>query len=159
MSENKFFRIIKTTPNQVMFILHSVSNPSLSKLVRLTDRIPEQTVPVDWALDLFLNEENYQLFKKGCITVNDIEALKNAAIEAGVYFGDELDFTPAKVDDMKNILEIIKAGNRAKILKAIEQYGEDKVKTVAMSNVKDLTSGVIQMLEGVFKIQLTMDVE
>ena len=60
MSENKFFKIIKTTPNQVMFILHSISNPSLSKLVRLTDRIPEQTVPADWALDLFLNEENYQ---------------------------------------------------------------------------------------------------
>ena len=59
MSENTFFKIIKTSPNQVMFILHSISNPSLSKLVRLTDRIPEQTVPADWALDLFLNEENY----------------------------------------------------------------------------------------------------
>lgn len=159
MSENKFFKIIKTTPNQVMFILHSISNPSLNKLVRLTDRIPEQTVPVDWALDLFLNEENYQLFKKGCITVNDVEALKAAAIEAGVYFGDELDFTPAKVNDTKQILETVKTGNRSKILKAIEQYGEDKVKTVVMSNAKDLTSGVIQMLEGIFKIQLTMDIE
>ena len=159
MSENKFFKIIKTTPNQVMFILHSISNPSLSKLVRLTNRIPEQTVPVDWALDLFLNEENYQLFKSGCVTVNDVDALKAAAIEAGVYFGDELDFTPAKIEDPKEILSIIKTGNRSKILTAIEKYGEDKVKAVVTSNVKDLTSGVIQMLEGIFKIQLTMDVE
>ena len=60
---------------------------------------------------------------------------------------------------MKQILEIVKTVNRSKILKAIEQYGEDKVKTVVMNNVKDLTSGVIQMLEGIFKIQLTMDVE
>ena len=93
------------------------------------------------------------------ITVNDVEALKAAAIEAGVYFGDELDFTPAKVDDTKQILGIVKTGNRSKILKAIEQYGEEKVKTVVMSNAKDLTSGVIQMLEGIFKIQLTMDIE
>ena len=64
MSENKFFKIIKTTPNQVMFILHSISNPSLSKLVRLTDRIQEQTVHVDWELDLFLYDENYKLFNK-----------------------------------------------------------------------------------------------
>ena len=60
---------------------------------------------------------------------------------------------------MKQILEIVKTVNSSKILKAIEQYGEDKVKTVVMNNVKDLTSGVIQMLEGIFKIQLTMDVE
>ena len=69
MSENKFFKIIKTTPNQVMFILHSISNPSLSKLIRLTDRIPEQTVPADWALDLFLNEEIWTKLNNSCALV------------------------------------------------------------------------------------------
>ncbi len=159
MSENRFFKIIKTTPDQVMFVLHSVNNPSLNKLVRLTDRIPEQTVPVDWALDLFLNEENYQLFKNGCITVNDVQGLTEAAIKAGVYFGAELDFVPAKVEDSKQILAIVKSGTRSKILDAIKTYGEERVKTVVVSNVSELTSGVIQMLEGIFKIQLTMDIE
>lgn len=159
MSEDKFFKIIKTTPNQVMFVLHSISNPNLSKIVRLTNRIPEQTVPVDWALDLFLDEDNYRLFKEGLITVNDVKSLTAAAIEAGVYFGDNLDFIPAGKDDSNNILAEIKTGNRNKILNVIKKYGEDKVKAVVLSNVNELTSGVIQMLEGIFKIQLTMDVE
>lgn len=159
MSENNFYKIIKTTPYQVLFKLHSISNPSLVKTVNLTNRIPEQVVPMDWALDVFLNEETFELFKKGLITFNDVDGILADAITHGVYFGDGLDFTPATKDDNKLILKEIESGNRARILDAIKTYGDDRVRSVVIANVANLKSGVVQMLENIFKVQLIADGE
>lgn len=156
MSENKVFIIKKTTPGSVLFNLSPLSNSTIKREVYLTKRLPQQTLPLDWALGVFLNPEIFAMYKKGLFTFNDNEGIKNAAVEAGVYFGD-LDFEPRKEDPSPKILQVLKSGVRADILKAIATYGDDTVKGVVTANANILTTGVIQMLENHWKIQLTLD--
>ena len=96
------------------------------------------------------------MYKKGYFTFNDNEGLVKLAIENNVYFDEVLDFTPAKESTNAEVLAVLKAGNRNNILKAIDKYGEEKVKEVAISNVQELTNGVTNMLENLWKISLTI---
>lgn len=159
MSENtpKFFKMTKAIPGNVVMIIHPFSNPELSKVVKLTHRNPSQNLPLDWALGIFMNNESYNLYKKGIITFDRNEELAKEAYENGAYFSDVLEFEPSTEKDMPLILDILKKGNRQAILNAIEKYGNDKVRMVAIENLEDLSQGVVTMLEGIFKIQLTMD--
>ena len=99
----------------------------------------------------------YNLYKQGTFTFNDNEGVVKAAIEAGVYFDETLDFTPVKEDVTPKILKVLKSGVRADILKAIKDYGDDLVKNVVIQYANDLTTGVVGMLENHWHIQLTMD--
>lgn len=159
MSEIKSFKITKAIPGDVIFILHPVSNPAISRQVHLSTRTPSQILPLDWALGVFLDNGIYAMYKKGIFTFNDNDALVKAAYENGVYFGEELDFTPSSEKDSGEILTILKSGNRAEIMKARDTYGSDKVKEVAIANVKDLTTSVVNMLENLYHIQLVIDGE
>lgn len=159
MSEIKNFKLIKVSPVTVMFSLHPVSNPQLGRTISLTNRIPFQVLPLDWAMGVFADPEVYQLYKEGAITFENNSEAVAAAIEAGVYFDEALDFTPAKPDQSKEILATLKAGNRQKILEAIEEYGQETVKNVAMMNIEDLTQGIVSMLENVLKVQFVIDGE
>lgn len=160
MSENMItFKITKTTPGTVLFRLSPVSNNTISRVVRLTDRNPHQVLPLDWALGIFVDNEVYSLYQHGAFTCNDNDGLAKAAYTAGVYFDDKLDFTPVKEDYVNTIADILIKGERSAIMNAVKQYGNDKVKAVAIANAKNLTHGVIQMLENLFHIQLTLDGE
>ena len=146
--------ITKTSPNDVLFTLHPLSNPSLSKVVHLTKRMPKQALPEDWALGVFFNSNLYNMYKKGLFTFDKNDELVKAAIANNVYFDEVLDFTPAKETIERDILTILKAGNRSNILKAIDKHGKDFVKDVAIANVSELTNAVTNMLEEMFKISL-----
>lgn len=159
MSETKVFKIKKTTPGNVLFILHPISNPMLTKEIYLTDRRPFQFLPMDWALGIFMDDGNYRLYKKGMFTFENNDELVKAAYEAGVYFDEKLDFTPVKEDNDKEILAILKSGNRASIDKAIKDFGRDLIIKVAASNVDSLNTGVVRMLESLLKVQLVIDNE
>lgn len=159
MSEQKVFKIKKTVPGSVLFILHPISNPMLTKQIYLTDRNPMQFLPLDWALGVFMDDGNYKLYKKGMFTFENNDELVKAAFEAGVYFDEQLDFTPAREDNEKVILSILKSGNRSSIDKAIKDYGSESVKKVAIAYVEELNTGVVRMLENIFKIQLVIDNE
>ena len=152
----KTFIIKKTVPGSVLFTLSPLSNQSLKKEIYLTSRLPQQTLPLDWALGIFLDNSLYNMYRQGLFTFNDNKGIVQAAREAGVYFDEELDFTPAE-DNTPKILKALKSGVRADILKAIKDYGDDLVKGVVVQHANDLTTGVIQMLENHWKIQLTMD--
>ena len=156
MSEMKTFTIKKTIPGSVLFTLSPLSNQSLKKEIYLTTRMPQQVLPVDWALGVFLDNSLYDMYKKGIFTFSDNKGVVEAAREAGVYFDESLDFTPAE-DNTGKILKVLKSGVRADILNAIKNYGDDLVKGVVIQNADDLTTGVITMLENHWKIQLTMD--
>lgn len=97
------------------------------------------------------------MYKKGIITFDNNDALARAAYEAGAYFSENLDFTPATTDNDQKIFEILKAGNRQKILDAINTYGKEMVRLVAIEKLSVLPQGVVNMLEGIFNIQLTID--
>ena len=158
MSE-KTFKITKTVPGTVLFRLSPASNNSISRLFTLTDRNPHQVLPLDWALGIFLNDGVYSLYSKGAFTCDNNNGLVEAAYEAGVYFDDKLDFTPAETDYTDKIAAILKKGDRSAIMNAVKEYGNDRVKAVAIANAPVLTHGVIQMLENIFRIQLTLDGE
>ena len=153
----KTFTIKKTVPGSVLFTLSPLSNQSLKKEIYLTSRMPQQVLPVDWALGIFLDNTLYNMYKEGVFTFNDNDGVVLAAREAGVYFDEALDFVPLKEDCTPKILKALKSGVRADILKAIKEYGDDLVKNVVVKYANDLTTGVIQMLENHWNIQLTMD--
>lgn len=153
----KFFKIMKTVPGDVMFILHPFSNPELSKLIKLTARTPSQQLPLDWALGIFMTDSNYTLYRKKIISFENNAALVRAAYEAGAYFSEELDFEPAPKDYSDEIFAILKTGNRQKIVDAVSTYGEDRVREIAIAHCKDLTTGVVNMLETILKVQLIVD--
>lgn len=156
MSEMKTFTIKKTIPGSVLFTLAPLSNQSLRKEIFLTSRMPQQVLPEDWALGIFLDNSLYEMYKKGIFTFNNNEEVVKAAREAGVYFDEVLDFTPAE-DNTGAILKVLKSGVRSEILKVINKYGDELVKDVVIKYANDLTTGVITMLENHWKIQLTLD--
>lgn len=160
MSENvqpKTFRMKKLVPGEVILAVHPFSNPELKKVVRLTKRNPYQVLPLDWALGIFMDTANYNLYKKGYITFENNEALVKAAYEAGAYFDDKLDFTPATEDNMDVIFQMVSSGNRAKLEEAVKKYGRDKVLSIVIEKREELSMGVVQMCEGFFKTQLIID--
>ena len=119
--------------------------------------MPQQVLPLDWVLGIFLDSSLYGMYKKGIFTFNDNEGVVQAAREAGVYFDETLDFAPAKENNVAQILKVLKSGVRADILKTIKDNGDDLVKSVVIKHASDLTTGVIQMLETHWRVQLTMD--
>ena len=159
MSDIQAVKITKTRPGNLLFILHPISNLQMSKEIYLTDRSPSMTLPLDWALGIFLDDGVYRLYQGGHFTFSDNDALVKAAYEAGVYFGEVLDFEPATSDNSGKILEILKAGNRKKIEDAMKLYGDDVVKAVTFAHASELSVNVVRMLEDLFKVQLTLDGE
>ena len=155
----KAFRMKKAIPGNLLIIVHPFSNPELKKEVYLTDRHPIQVLPLDWALGIFIDNGNYNMYKEGYFTFENNEDLAKAAYEAGAYFDDELDFTPVKEDLDTLILPELKSGNRARITSAIDKYGKEKVQIVASSHVGELNVNVVNMLESLLKVQLIMDNE
>ena len=153
----KTFTIKKTVPGSVLFILSPLSNQALKKEVYLTERMPQQVLPLDWALGIFLDNNIYGMYKKGIFTFNDNKGIVQAAREAGVYFDEVLDFEPVQDDITPKILKVLKSGVRGDILRTIKEYGDDLVKNVVIQYANDLTTGVVQMLENHWNIQLTMD--
>ena len=159
MSDNQNFQIIKTVPGTVLFMVHPVSNPMLSRRILLTDQNPKQSLPLDWALGVFADSGAYALYKNKAFTFDHNEALVKAAFEAGVYFDDKLDFEPARVNRTDAIFATLKSGNRSSIMQIVEKEGVDAVKEVAIAKTNDLTTSVVKMLENILKIQLTVDGE
>ena len=157
MSENRNYVLIKTTPNTVLFDLHPVSNYAMTRRIVLTNRSPKVALPQDWALGVFQDSGLYGMYKQGLFTFDDNDAVVKAAFEAGVYFDEALDFTPAKVDQTKDILTELESGNRSRINAAIQKYGADNVRDVAAQSINSLSTGVVNMLEGILHVQLTVD--
>lgn len=147
----------KVIPGDLLIILHPLSNPMISREVFLTDRNPNQMLPLDWALGVFMDNGIYNMYKNGIFTFENNDALVKAAYEAGAYFDETLDFVPVKEDNSKIIFEILSSGNRAKIIKAIDDYSKEAVLAVAVDKVESLSTGVVQLLESILKVQLTMD--
>lgn len=154
--EKKSFILKKTTAGEVFTYVSPMSNPTVSRVIHLTDRVPQQILPLDWALGFIIDQGNYSLYKKGYVTFDDNDSLAKAAVDAGVWF-DTFDFTPAKENKVDTILSILKTGNRSKILETIEQYGRDEVANIASHHVEELTTAVVAMLENVLKTQLIID--
>ena len=153
----KTFTLKKVVPGSVLFTLSPLSNQALKKEIYLTTRMPQQVLPLDWALGIFLDTSLYNMYKKGIFTFNDNEGIVKAAREAGVYFDEVLDFEPVSEDTIGKILKTLKGGVRADIIRSIKDYGDDLVRDVVIKHAQDLTTGVITMLENHWHIQLTMD--
>lgn len=157
MSKN--YVLTKTTPNDVLFNLHPVSNMALTRKIYLTNLKPKVALPEDWALGIFQDEGIYEMYRKGYFTFDDNDGIVKAAFEAGVYFGETLDFEPSNENRVKEILAVLKEGNRSKILDAIEKYDASTVQDVAIANLGDLSQAVVKMLENILKVQLVVDGE
>ena len=164
MSDNineapKIFKLQKTVPGNVLFTLHPVSNPALAKEIYLTNRQPSVMLPADWALGVFASDGLYTMYQKGVFTFDNNKALAKLAYDQSLFFSEDLDFTPIDSNNVEIIKNILKTGNRKAIEDAIEKYTKERVKEVAISCVKELSMGVVNMLEGIFHVQLVVDGE
>ena len=157
MPENKQYVLIKTSPNEVLFTLRNVENPQLTRRIHLTNKTPQQPLPLSWALSVIADPVLYGMYKKGYFSFNDNDSLAKAAYEAGYWFDEKFDFEPATKADDGLIFTILKVGNRTKIEEAIKKYGEERVKAVAINKCGELSQNVIQVLEKRFGIQLVID--
>lgn len=155
----KIFKLQKTVPGNVLFTLHPVSNPALAKEIYLTNRQPSVMLPADWALGVFASDGLYTMYQKGIFTFDNNKALAKLAYDQSLFFSEDLDFTPIDSNNVEIIKNILKAGNRKGIEDAIEKYSQERVKEVAISCVKELSMGVVNMLEGIFHVQLVVDGE
>ena len=155
----KIFKLQKTVPGNVLFTLHPVSNPALAKEIYLTNRQPSVMLPADWALGVFASDGLYTMYQKGGFTFDNNKALAKLAYDQSLFFSEDLDFTPIDSNNVEIIKNILKAGNRKGIEDAIEKYSQERVKEVAISCVKELSMGVVNMLEGIFHVQLVVDGE
>ena len=164
MSENineapKIFKLQKTVPGNVLFTLHPVSNPALAKEIYLTNRQPSVMLPADCVLGVFARDGLYTMYQKGVFTFDNNKALAKLAYDQSLFFSEDLDFTPIDSNNVEIIKNILKTGNRKAIEDAIEKYTKERVKEVAISCVKELSMGVVNMLEGIFHVQLVVDGE
>lgn len=161
MSEQNIFKIKKNIPTNLFFTLTPYSAEGISSLNRqiyLTYRMPEAALPMDWALGIFINPSLYKMYKEGIFTFDNNEALLKAAIEKGLIFEEELSqFNIKQVNKEEEILKIIKKGNRKEILKIIEDEGRDMVISVVSLNIDTLQYAIVQMLESILGVQLTID--
>ena len=155
----KIFKLQKTVPGNVLFTLHPVSNPALAKEIYLTNRQPSVMLPADWALGVFASDGLYTMYQKGVFTFDNNKALAKLAYDQSLFFSEDLDFSPIDSNNVEIIKNILKAGNRKGIEDAIEKYSQERVKEVAISCVKELSMGVVNMLEGIFHVQLVVDGE
>ena len=155
----KIFKLQKTVPGNVLFTLHPVSNPALATEIYLTNRQPSVMLPADWALGVFASDGLYTMYQKGVFTFDNNKALAKLAYDQSLFFSEDLDFTPIDSNNVEIIKNILKAGNRKGIEDAIEKYSQERVKEVAISCVKELSMGVVNMLEGIFHVQLVVDGE
>ena len=156
MSEVKSFILKKTSAGDVFTFVSPMSNPSVKRVIHLTEHTPQQVLPEDWALGFLIDQGNYSLYRTGYVTFDDNERLAKTAVDAGVWFED-FKFQPAEPDQTNKILDILKQGNRTNILQAIEKYGSDIVTEVASHNAESLTTAVVSMLENILKTQLVID--
>lgn len=151
MSEllNKTIRMINTTPNLIIFKLAPFDNPGNVRTIKLGNNNLNKilTMPMSLALGVFTDTAAYRLYQKGYFTFSNNDEVLAAAKEAGLYYADELDFTPADEKTNEKILTQLKKGNRAAIEAAIKDYGKDRVMDVARSALPTLTQGVVTMLE------------
>jgi len=159
MSEEtkKIFKLQKVTNKDVIFKIHPISNVTASRTIRLTSRNPYQPLPLDWALGVFSDDGVYHLYEKGYITFDDNDTLVRLAYENGVYFDDKLDFVPAKIEDNKEILKVLKEGKRDAIKGIIEKYGKDRITSIASGAASELSTNVVILLENMLNVQLIVD--
>lgn len=154
----KLFTIKKTKPGTIMFRLSPLSQPQISRVITLTDRVPQQTLPLDWCLGVFVDQSNFQMYKKGYFTFTDNQAAIQAAKDAGMFFDDmEVDFVPAEKDITPEILAILKRGVRTEIMGLVDKYGRDNIEKVATRSYSQLSTSVVTLLENILHVQLTMD--
>ena len=71
MSEQKYYTLIKVTPNDVLFDLHPISNIGLTRRIYLDKNKTKQPLPLDWALGVFQDDGVYSLYKQGAFTFDD----------------------------------------------------------------------------------------
>ena len=116
-------------------------------------------LPADWALGVFASDGLYTMYQKGVFTFDNNKALAKLAYDQSLFFSEDLDFTPIDSNNVEIIKNILKTGNRKAIEDAIEKYTQERVKEVAISCVKELSMGVVNMLEGIFHVQLVVDGE
>lgn len=156
----EYYVITKTRPGNVFFSLSPIDNSSQTRIIKLTDHMPSTRLPREWALGVFTNDSVFTMYEKGYFSFGDKSAaIKNAAVEEGVYFGTDSENFVIK-DNIGNdakILETLKnSKSRSEIVDLAKKYPEDVV-LIARDNVDDLPTGTIKTIEDTLKVQILVE--
>ena len=151
-----YYVLTKTRPGDLYITLRPISDTNQMRIIKLTSQMPSTRLPKDWALGVFLDAKVFTFYQKGYFSFGDkTDEIVKAAIDAGVYFGKEVDIK----DNSKNqdeVLKILKEGKRMSIVDYIKKDPE-LVAMVARQNIDSLTTAVVGLVEQQLGIQLTVD--
>lgn len=152
-----YYVLTKTRPGDLYITLRPISDTNQMRVIKLTSQMPSTRLPKDWALGVFLDADVFAFYQKGYFTFgNKTDELIKAAVESGVYFGDEE--IKDHSDKQDKVLKALKDEKRTEIISFIKQDPE-LVAMVARENVGELKTNVVRLVEDQLGIQLQVDGE
>ena len=72
--EKKSFILKKTTAGEVFTYVSPMSNPTVSRVIHLTDRVPQQILPLDWALGFIIDQGKVSHVFNGATSKETLQA-------------------------------------------------------------------------------------
>ena len=159
MSENKYCKIIKIRPGHLRITLVNPMSQARQVLIFAADK-KEQILPIEWAALIFADTASgaYKMLKNGYYTVDNIEAVKQYAMDNGFMMGS-IDFVPRAADYGDQILVALKSQSKTAIKPFLTPEHVEFVARIARENIADLSHGMISYLEDTLKISLTVENE
>ena len=152
-----FYRFIKNVKGGLCLTIPSYDSSVAERVFDIPYNQQEVRVPRTYALGIFVNPTLQRMYEEGYFSVEP-----RKEFEADVA---ELNSTPAsqkvKVVEDGVIVEALKRGNRVKIKEILSQgvVNKDNVITLARENVSDISLSMLEFLEKLLGVELTVDGE
>lgn len=124
----------------------------------MTDKMPRIGVPLNYALNIFIDSTLQQMIAENYFEVVDYQTLEKDAAEKGYIV---LEQEPAQGEELKSsvaspkaltkeiILAIIRGGNEQKIRELFASADKHRALEIATANSKDLSSNIVDLVEKV----------
>lgn len=157
MAENKtFYDIVKQYKGGLTLIMPSYDSTLPNKTVTIPYNVDRVRVPATFALGIYVDGALQQMYEQGYFKIEPEAAFK---AEIAKVFAPVEDF--AKIETDPQILEALKKGNRVKIKTLVEasEVNRENVLEIARVNKGDIPTSMIQYIEELFGVELTVDGE
>lgn len=163
---NKIIVIRKNIHGGLVLNLESINDMSQVRKLVFNDRRPTQRVGIDFALSIFINPDLLDAYKKGMFIIENEQDFYSQAEEQGLYFNFDTNKKEEKVVmDMEyvpesQILEALKSRNTLGLKKKLEEaspYLKSQYLFVAANNIKEISTGNVQIVEEVLQTILPKD--
>lgn len=163
---SKIIVIRKNIHGGLNLTLENINDISQRRTLVFDARRPTHRVGIDFALSIFIDPDLFDAYKKGMFIIENEQAFYEQAEEQGIYYNFETNKKDEKViPEMayvseKEILESLQSKNTVGLKAKLEEatpYLKSQYLYVATANIKNISTGNIQIVEEVLKTILAKD--